>query len=623
MNDRVSAAPPAQFLGPEELAIFERQFYPDGPPGRPPQGRSPSRSPKLIPLPSPGRRRQRTRERPLSASAHLGQSQPLFRPLLRSHDATQHEQRRLSTEDADLGLKKSSGFLTRVRDAIGLGRRERSPAATKPQPGAEKRPSLQTEPTQPRPARHMAKSHSQSHIPQLPASFLPNGTASGAGAVGSDRPTREEIMKSYNQLMATGFFQSHAIQSTRRPPPGTRPPPTQAQDQPPSQVEGEVHLTAPTRPPPPPPQPKVEGGAHLAAPTRSPPPPPLPLSAEPSTPSRTSCSTMPDMPESPCSPRSSRTPRHSFQMQHLAPPPRAHQRSSLESLRHQLRGRKRARPETDDNASADYALSVRAPVRSDATPLSATGGSFGGIFSLTANGMGNSASGFTKRVSKKLRKMPSGGSTLSERLRGDGVLRTIRTTYSDNGHGIDVATEPREKSIRMRSLSPSASVGTTDRPRGERILLIPPRVALVTGAGGANKLRKKNSPKRGPSYYPPNSLDNNQNRSVKMGLAFSFSRSWGSSPSTSADMDLDSQSARSSIESWDVSKGRRSRDDDGVAEPLSVVPDMNRGIPSVPRIPDAYIKTPNVRRAPETCTRNHENFSQSGMEVDWRFGEAL
>lgn len=332
---------------------------------------------------------------------------------------------------------------------------------------------------------------------------------------------------------------------------------------------------------------------------------------------------MPDMPESLCSPRSSRTPRHSFQMQQLAPPPRAHQRASLDTLRQQLRGRKRARPETDDNASVDDARSVQAPPRPGAKPLSATGSSFGGIFGLTANGMSNSASGLTKRVSKKLRKMPSGGSTLSERLRGDGVLRTIHTTHSDSGHGVEAATEQREKSIRMRSPSPSLSGGTTDRPRSEKVHLIPPRVASVAGAGGANKLRKKNSPKRGPSYYPPNSLDNNHNRSVKMGLAFSFSKSWGSSASTSADMDLDSQSARSSIDSWDVGKGRGTREGDGLAEPLSVVPDMNRGIPSVPRIPDAYIKTPNVRRAPETCTRDHENFSQPGMEVDWRFGEAL
>ena len=37
-----------------------------------------------------------------------------------------------------------------------------------------------------------------------------------------DRPSREEILQSYHQLMASGFFKAHAIQSTRQPPPGSR-----------------------------------------------------------------------------------------------------------------------------------------------------------------------------------------------------------------------------------------------------------------------------------------------------------------------------------------------------------------------------------------------------------------
>ncbi|KJZ75605.1 hypothetical protein HIM_05068 [Hirsutella minnesotensis 3608] len=38
-----------------------------------------------------------------------------------------------------------------------------------------------------------------------------------------DRPSREDVLASYHQLMAAGFFANHAVQSTRQPPPGTRP----------------------------------------------------------------------------------------------------------------------------------------------------------------------------------------------------------------------------------------------------------------------------------------------------------------------------------------------------------------------------------------------------------------
>ncbi|KAM0349711.1 hypothetical protein ACHAPU_003540 [Fusarium lateritium] len=36
-----------------------------------------------------------------------------------------------------------------------------------------------------------------------------------------DMPSREEILANYHNLMASGFFSSHAIQSTRQPPPGS------------------------------------------------------------------------------------------------------------------------------------------------------------------------------------------------------------------------------------------------------------------------------------------------------------------------------------------------------------------------------------------------------------------
>ncbi|EMT64479.1 hypothetical protein FOC4_g10007155 [Fusarium odoratissimum] len=49
-----------------------------------------------------------------------------------------------------------------------------------------------------------------------------------------DMPSREEILANYHNLMASGFFSSHAIQSTRQPPPGS--------------VQTSHHLSAPPHP---------------------------------------------------------------------------------------------------------------------------------------------------------------------------------------------------------------------------------------------------------------------------------------------------------------------------------------------------------------------------------------
>lgn len=51
--------------------------------------------------------------------------------------------------------------------------------------------------------------------------------------------------------------------------------------------------------------------------------------------------------------------------------------------------------------------------------------------------------------------------------------------------------------------------------------------------------------------------------------------------------------------------------------PLSVVPDVNRGIPSVPRIPDRYNHYHKPRGRHQDENRNPRT------EADWHFGEAL
>ncbi|KAK6825123.1 hypothetical protein PG989_013135 [Apiospora arundinis] len=144
MNDRVSAAPPVQFLGPDQLARFERQFYAAA---------------------SNGTQR---RDRPLSAQAQLPSQQNTGLQRLRTQPQEQGHYQLEDDQDVphrQLRHKKSMGFLNRVRDAFGLGRNKEP--ASKVQQETEKRISLQHAPTT-RPVHHMTKAHSQSHIPQLP-----------------------------------------------------------------------------------------------------------------------------------------------------------------------------------------------------------------------------------------------------------------------------------------------------------------------------------------------------------------------------------------------------------------------------------------------------------------------
>ncbi|KAK7977625.1 hypothetical protein PG988_005115 [Apiospora saccharicola] len=584
MNDRVSAAPPVQFIGEDQLARFERQFY-------------------AAPNPSnPAKRR----ERPLSAQAQLP-SQALQRLRTQPQENTQ----KLLPDDPDvphrqLRHKKSMGFLNRVRDAIGLGRKE--PPVSKVQQETEKRISLQHVPTQQqqqqqRPVHHMTKAYSHSHIPQLPPAFTALTTPVPGGA-GTDRPSREEIMASYNELMATGFFQSHAIQSTRQPPPGSRLQREMAghsmQSQPlpriPSPGDG-LQSTTPEQP-------------------KYPPPPP------------------PAVPDSPGSP-----PRQSLHMQRLAPPPLSHQKleaktkASRESLRYNLRGRKRSRAEADINV---LATDIPGPPQmqqnsAGGIPLSATGGSFGSIWP-SANGSSSGGQGIIRRVSKKLRKMPSSAAS-GDNAKSEAAPKAISPSKGD---GIERKVSSAAMSIRMRTPSPEPPVTRPSKsPHGTRSELmptIPPRSGSVAGAGGANRLRKKahqQSPQRRQPHvnnmsYPPITLDKYRSLPVQMP---SSNRSSGPSPNWSMEVDADmtpESDSSSSRSPFDGNKGRgiTLRDAVGVTEPLCVVPDVNRGIPMVPQIPDTFLKNgyfaaKGVAAAVAARNENHR------MDVDWQFGQAL
>ncbi|KAK6845180.1 hypothetical protein PG995_015290 [Apiospora arundinis] len=586
MNDRVSAAPPVQFLGPDQLARFERQFYAAA---------------------SNGTQR---RDRPLSAQAQLPSQQNTGLQRLRTQPQEQGHYQLEDDQDVphrQLRHKKSMGFLNRVRDAFGLGRNKEP--ASKVQQETEKRISLQHAPTT-RPVHHMTKAHSQSHIPQLPPAFtaLSNPVPGGSS---TDRPSREEIMASYNELMATGFFQAHAIQSARQPPPGRRPP---------REMAGHSMQAQPL-----PRIPSPGEALQSTSPDRS-----------------DKYAAMPDSPGSTKSP-----PRQSFNMQRLAPPPLSHQKleakakASRESLRYNLRGRKRSRAEADINVlTTDIPIPSQSQQdKSSGIPLSATGGSFGSIWpSGNHSNSSSSASGIIRRVSKKLRKMPSGAAN-GDSSRTDEVPKAISPSKGDNSR----VTSQAEMSIRMRSPSPDSpgmrSNKASPNTRGERMPTIPPRSGSVAGAGGANRLRKKN-PNYSPQArrqahtnnmsYPPITLDKYRSLAMPMPSSnrpsASSSANWAvASPNWSMEVDIDgapnseSSSGRSSLDN----KGRSTPiRDGGVAEPLCVVPDANRGIPMVPQIPETFLKNGpyGAKGIQVEVTARNENHR---MDVDWQFGQAL
>ncbi|KAJ4320068.1 hypothetical protein N0V84_006053 [Fusarium piperis] len=148
MNDRTSAAPPAQFLGPDEIAALER------------------------PVPSSTR------------------SQP--RPVSDDWADKQVKRGRLLGRVWD-GVRGRLRFEKDGEDERGSRRRERS------------RKRDQSE------QRGRERVREDRHREEKPVEEPQR----------DEMPSREEILANYHHLMASGFFSSHAIQSTRQPPPGS------------------------------------------------------------------------------------------------------------------------------------------------------------------------------------------------------------------------------------------------------------------------------------------------------------------------------------------------------------------------------------------------------------------
>ncbi|KAI4862929.1 hypothetical protein F4820DRAFT_428735 [Hypoxylon rubiginosum] len=519
MNDRVSATPPSQFLGPNQLKDFERQFYTE------PPNANPHRE-----------QRRARRDRPFSESSVPEQQQ-------------QQQQQQANSQEHVITHRKSTGFFGRVRDALGWNSASRNNNAQKHE-STRKHSSLQ-EPLQqpPLPPRpdHLRAAKSHSEMYNIP--YLPNMNSGGA------RPSRDEVMQSYSQLMATGFFQSHAIHSTRHAGPGSR---------------GNDRRSAPPVPPMPP-MPSIPGSAPC-----SPAPPPRTSSIDATAASPTSPFTSPQRPAGPAFRTRVASQRHRGRT------PSRPEAPVLQSMApsHSLRGRKRNRADTDDNNAEAAGVSASS---SFAQPL--------------------------KRVAKKLRKTPS--STPKDPQTPDGVFRLPPST------SVGGTMYSNEKAVRLRSPSPATPIVASPTRRGavphQQQQQAPRRTFSNSSRGEGNRLRKR---------VKSVSLRSRTASGAGAGLD-----TWGRADDENSSIYQDATAT-----AMDTS------DDDGwqVRDALSVVPDANRGIPSVPRIPDCYhyyhkpgapkgryCREDRIRQDENANLKPHTRADTENREAQWNFGEAL
>lgn len=189
MNDRASAAPPVQFLGVDERTSLEK--------------------PAIGAFP----------QEPYSYNQnHFHQPPPL------QHQQQHPQQHHQQHHDTDRQPNKKTRLLGQMWDGVWGRLGFRRDNASEEQSRALK---------QKRAAQEQAEEPST--------------------AAKEDRPSREEVLANYHQLVASGFFSAHAIQSTRRPAPGSAngsgpPPPSRMPPSVPSSRPSSSHRPHDTTP---------------------------------------------------------------------------------------------------------------------------------------------------------------------------------------------------------------------------------------------------------------------------------------------------------------------------------------------------------------------------------------
>ncbi|KAL0940699.1 uncharacterized protein CTRU02_203462 [Colletotrichum truncatum] len=181
MNDRTSAAPPIDFLGPEDSSEIARRFHMDFYVEAPDAG--------VFSPPKPHHHK---------SSQSLLSSHHQRHPVLHQPTVTYGEVKRPASSSSSNVAKK--GFWGGLREKLSFVRDKDR--------GAKRPLSLDGK--------------------LLAAGGGAGGFGTGGGAPtpaaaamehGAGMPSREGIMASYQQLMKDGFFDAHAIRSTRQPPP--------------------------------------------------------------------------------------------------------------------------------------------------------------------------------------------------------------------------------------------------------------------------------------------------------------------------------------------------------------------------------------------------------------------
>jgi len=157
MNDRASAAPPPMFLGPSDAAAYERQFYE-------------ADRHRMKPL------------RPVSSAGYYHHSN-YNRPAQTRQDTHKQDQPRKGgfwdgvKQRLQLTRSRSSGSIPRLAEKD-VGRSVTLPAGGHP-----------------------------GHV----------GNMEQPAAPPAGYPSREEVLESYKNLVASGFFDAHATKGTRHP----------------------------------------------------------------------------------------------------------------------------------------------------------------------------------------------------------------------------------------------------------------------------------------------------------------------------------------------------------------------------------------------------------------------
>ena len=318
------------------------------------------------------------------------------------------------------------------------------------------------------------------------------GAASPFASASGDRPSREEILQSYQQLMASGFFKAHAIQSTRQPPPGARARPSSRQGQQQQQHEGGHHPQLPTIPsvgsglerdlPPPSPSQQPEFRLHeLTAASK------LKQAL-----SRQQASTSTPMPTT-------------------KPQPQLRRRHPM------LPGRKRSRADLDDGFSSQSstrsstesmaAAASTAPTSAAALAptVSVTAAPEEGLAPTSAT-MGSTSSRTPsplKRVAKKIRKMPSSIAAATA-----STSSLFGSASTNGGEDAETASRPASPSdAQMRNAFPAAQ--STSSLAGSIGL----HAHAAEGRGAAARLRE---PSPAPSFAPSFAPSVGSDRTISM-----------------------------------------------------------------------------------------------------------